>query len=121
MDICTKYILGFTAFLVTGARAAEAHPPPAYPGLQIITQVKGRQMMAGPALAFNQPGLERDLPDYLASLEKRVGVARSAEPRPPELAKPEHLLEEDRSFLQQKTGVRHTLPNLTFTDTLTPI
>ena len=91
----------------------------AYPGLQIITQEGGRRMMAGPALAFNKPGLERDLPDYLASLEKRVAAARAAEPPPPDLAKLERLRDEDRWFLHQKTGVRYTLPNLTFTDKLT--
>jgi glyoxylase-like metal-dependent hydrolase (beta-lactamase superfamily II) len=91
----------------------------AFPGLQIITQEKGRQMMMGPALAFNKPGLERDLPGYLANLERKVAEAAAAKPQPPDLPKLEELLKEDRSFLSQKAGVRHTLPNLTFADQLT--
>ncbi len=91
----------------------------AFPGIQIITQESGRRMMMGPALAFNKPGLERDLPGYVASLEKKVAAAETARPAPPDLAPLQHLLEEDRFFLQQKAGVRHTFPNLTFTDHLT--
>jgi glyoxylase-like metal-dependent hydrolase (beta-lactamase superfamily II) len=91
----------------------------AFPGLVILTQEKGRRMMTGPALDFNKPGLERDLPGYLASLEKKVAAAAAATPQPPDLPKLQRLLEEDRSFLQQKTGVRHTFPNFTFTDAST--
>ena len=41
---------------------------------QIIAHEDTRQMMMGPALAFNQPGLDADLPAYIASLEKRVAA-----------------------------------------------
>lgn len=88
----------------------------AYPGVQIITEEKGRQMMLGPALAFNKPGLEVGLPGYVTSLEKKVAAAESADPKPPELGKLKALLEEDRFFLRQKTSVRHTPANLTFSD-----
>jgi cyclase len=91
----------------------------AFPEVQIITQEKGREMMMGPALAFNEPGLQEDLPRYVASLQKKVTAARASEPQPTDLPRLERLLEEDRSFLQQKTNVRHTFPNLTFTDQLT--
>jgi cyclase len=90
----------------------------AFPGLQIVTQEKGRQMMLGPAQAFNKPGLEAGLPGYVASLAKKVEEARKVVPRPPDLAGVEKLLEEDRFFLDQKRAVRHTVPNLTFTDRL---
>jgi glyoxylase-like metal-dependent hydrolase (beta-lactamase superfamily II) len=59
-------------------------------------------MMMGPALEFNRPGIERDLPGYIASLEKRA---------PP----PDDLVEA-RFFLEQKKNVHHTFPNVTFTD-----
>ena len=74
----------------------------AFPNVQIIAHEKTREMMMGPALEFNRPGIERDLPGYIASLEKRS-------PQPDELA-------EARFFLEQKKNVRHTFPDVTFTD-----
>jgi glyoxylase-like metal-dependent hydrolase (beta-lactamase superfamily II) len=91
----------------------------AYPELTIITQERGRRMMVGPALAFNKPGLERDLPGHVASLEKKVAALESASPPPPDLPKLRQLLADDRFFLEQKKRVRHTFPNLTFADQLT--
>lgn len=91
----------------------------AWPGLQIVTQEKGREMMLGPAQAFNRPGLETDLPGYVLSLEKKVDAARKVVPPPPDLAGLEKLLEDDRFFLDQKRRVRPTAPNLTFRDRLT--
>jgi glyoxylase-like metal-dependent hydrolase (beta-lactamase superfamily II) len=91
----------------------------AYPGIQIVAQEKSRLMMMGPALAFNKPGLERDLPGYVESLEKKVAAGETANPKAADLEKVKQLLEEDRSFLRQKTGVRHTFPNLTFSDRMT--
>jgi len=43
----------------------------AFPGIQIISHEKTRELMMGPALAFNQPGLDTQLPehiDYMAKL-----------------------------------------------------
>ena len=77
----------------------------AFPNVQIVTHEKTRQMMAGPALDFNRPGLEKDLPGYIQFLENKS-------PQSAELA-------EARFFLEQKTNVHHTLPNVTFTDQLT--
>ena len=74
----------------------------AFPNVQIIAHEKTREMMMGPALEFNRPGIERDLPGYIASLEKRS-------PQPDELA-------EARFFLAQKKNVRHTFADVTFTD-----
>jgi glyoxylase-like metal-dependent hydrolase (beta-lactamase superfamily II) len=74
----------------------------AFPDVQIIAHEKTRQMMMGPALEFNRPGIERDLPGYIASLGKRS-------PPPEDLA-------EARFFLEQKKNVHHTFPNVTFTD-----
>jgi cyclase len=91
----------------------------AFPAVQIIAQQDTREMMIGPALAFNQPGLDTDLPGYIASLERRVSAAASASPPPPDLATLRQLVEDDRFFLGQKRAVHHTFPNVTFTDRLT--
>jgi glyoxylase-like metal-dependent hydrolase (beta-lactamase superfamily II) len=65
--------------------------------------------MMGPALAFNRPFLEEQLPAYIQSVEKRVTGA-------PDLAP---LLEADKAFFEQKKNVHLVLPNVTFTDRLT--
>ena len=89
----------------------------AFPDARIIAHQKTRDMMMGPALAFNQPGLDNDLPAYIASLEHRRADAASAG-KADEAAKLGAVLDEDRRFLDQKRAVHHTFPNLTFTDQL---
>lgn len=76
----------------------------AFPDVKIIAHEKTLAMMKGPAIEFNRPGLERDLPNYIAALEEKGGL--------------EHLLEDAKFFLEQKRSVRHTFPNQTFTDRL---
>src|SRR5690349_13066196 len=43
----------------------------AFPGVQVVAHEKTRALMIGPALDFNRPGVERDLPAYVASVERR--------------------------------------------------
>jgi len=81
----------------------------AFPDARVVAHEKTRELMMGPALAFNAPGIERDLPGYLRSLEQRAASAPDLQP----------LLEEDRFFLEQKRGVRHVFPTVTFSDRLT--
>ena len=76
-------------------------------------------MMMGPALAFNRPGLETQLPAYIRSLEERLAAAEKAAPPPSDLPSLKHLVEEDQFFLAQKPGVHHTVPNVTFSDRMT--
>ena len=90
----------------------------AFPDLRVIAHEKTREMMLGPALAFNKPGLETQLPAYIQSLEKRVAAARAAAPAPADLPALEHRLEEDRFFLEQKKNVHHVAANVTFSDRL---
>src|SRR5262245_18198305 len=90
----------------------------AFPDLRVIAHEKTREMMLGPALAFNQPGLETQLPAYIQSLEKRVATARAATPPPADLPALERRLEEDRFFLEQKVNVHHAAANVTFSDRL---
>jgi cyclase len=89
----------------------------AFPEVRVVAHQKTREMMTGPALAFNQPGIDADLPAYIASLERRLEAAKAAG-RSDEAARLDHLLAEDRFFLAQKRGVHHTFPNVTFSDRL---
>jgi glyoxylase-like metal-dependent hydrolase (beta-lactamase superfamily II) len=91
----------------------------AFPGLQIVTHEASRRMMAGPAIAFNKPGLESGLPGYVASLEERVAKAKAANPPSPDLPRLEQRLETARFFLEQKKSVHHTLANVTFSERMT--
>src|SRR5688572_25606852 len=40
----------------------------AFPDVKVVAHEKTREMMAGPAIAFNRPGVERQLPGYVAML-----------------------------------------------------
>ncbi len=90
-----------------------------FPDVQVIAHEKTRMMMAGPTIEFNRPGLESQLPGYLKQLEQRVAKAEAATPPPPELARLKQSLADGRFFLDQKNSVRHTLPTLTFTTSMT--
>ena len=81
----------------------------AFPGVRVVAHEKTRAMMAGPAIEFNRPGLETQLPAYIASLEKRAAAD----------AKLAALVAEDKFFLEQKRNARLQLPDVTFTDRLT--
>jgi glyoxylase-like metal-dependent hydrolase (beta-lactamase superfamily II) len=80
----------------------------AFPDLRIVSHEKNRALMMGPAIEFNRPGLETQLPAYLAALEKRAAADPSLAP----------LLADDRAFLEQKKSVRLAFPNVTFSDRL---
>jgi len=78
----------------------------AFPDVRIVAHEKTRELMMGPALEFNRPGIETQLPAYLRILEQRAATNPALKP----------LLDEDRFFLDQKARVRHTFPNVTFSD-----
>jgi len=87
----------------------------AFPGIQIISHVKTREMELGPAIAFNRPGIDAQLPGHIRDVESRLATAA---PGSPERARLQRHLDEDRFFLDQKRGVHHTVANLTFFDSL---
>jgi cyclase len=91
----------------------------AFPDVKVIAHEKTRMMMAGPAIAFNKPGLESQLPGYLSQLEQRIAKAEAATRQPPELPRLKQSLADGRFFLEQKNSVHHTLPDLTYSNTLT--
>src|SRR5262249_6536655 len=80
----------------------------AFPDVRIVAHEKTRALMMGPALEFNRPGLETQLPGYLKSLEQRAATNAALKA----------TLDEDRFFLDQKSHVRHTFPNVVFSDRL---
>src|SRR3954469_17789627 len=80
----------------------------AFPDVKVIAHEKTKMMMAGPAIAFNRPGLEEQLPGYVGALEKGAQTDATMQP----------LAEEDRFCLEQKKHARLVLPNTTYTDRL---
>jgi glyoxylase-like metal-dependent hydrolase (beta-lactamase superfamily II) len=80
----------------------------AFPGVKVVAQEKTRELMAGPAIEFNRPGIERQLPGYISSLEGRIASRPELQP----------ALEEARFFLEQKQHARLVLPTVTYQDRL---
>jgi cyclase len=91
----------------------------AFPNVTVVAHEKTRALMAGPAIEFNRPGLESQLPGYLASVEQRIAKAEGVTPAPPELPRLKKALADGQFFLDQKRRVQHTLPSLTYTSQLT--
>jgi cyclase len=90
----------------------------AFPDVEIVAHEKTRALMAGPAIAFNKPGLERQLPDYIRSLEQRIAAGERATPPAADLPALREARDDARYFLEQKNRVQHTLPTRTFSDRL---
>ena len=87
----------------------------AYPGVQVIAHERTRQLMAGPAIEFNRPGLESQLPGYLTMLEERL----KGTPPPQNPTALNERITLGRWFLAEKRAVRHVLPSRTYSDRLT--
>jgi glyoxylase-like metal-dependent hydrolase (beta-lactamase superfamily II) len=91
----------------------------AFPAAQVIAHEKTREMMAGPAIEFNRPGMESQLPGYITMLEDRVRESEAETPEPANLARLRRALADARFFFDQKASVRPVLPDRTFRDLLT--
>ena len=87
-----------------------------FPGIEIISHRATRALMLGPALAFNQPGLDEQLPGHIDAIAARIA---ELDPRSPELPRLRAHVALDQDFLAQKRGARHTVATLTFDDSLT--
>ncbi len=90
----------------------------AFPGLEIVSQEATRRLMAGPAIEFNQPGLDHDLPDHVAAVEAALAAARDSGSAPARIESLRNHAARDRAFLAQKREARHVLATVTFTDSL---
>jgi glyoxylase-like metal-dependent hydrolase (beta-lactamase superfamily II) len=80
----------------------------AFPDVRVVSHEKNRQMMIGPALAFNKPFLEEQLPAYIQTVEKRAAESANLKP----------MLDADKAFFEEKKHVRLVMPNVTFSDRL---
>jgi glyoxylase-like metal-dependent hydrolase (beta-lactamase superfamily II) len=76
-------------------------------------------MMIGPAVDFNRPGLERDLPGYIDRLAEKVHAAEKAVPKPDDLDALRARLAVDRFFLEQKRNAHLVIPNVTYSERMT--
>lgn len=90
----------------------------AFPGVEVIAHARTRAMMAGPAIEFNRPGMETQIPGYIADLEARIAKAEQTTPVPDNLPRLRQALAEAKYFFDQKSSVRHVLPTRTFDDIL---
>jgi len=91
----------------------------AFPRVTVIAHEKTRMMMAGPAIEFNKPGLDSQLPGYIAQLEQRIAAGEAATEKPANLPQLKQSVADAKFFLDQKVNVHHMLPTRTFTDKLT--
>jgi glyoxylase-like metal-dependent hydrolase (beta-lactamase superfamily II) len=90
----------------------------AFPRVRIVAQERTRALMMGPALAFNAPGLDSQLPGHIAAVGRRLAEAIAADSAALDVGRLREHLAQDSFFLAQKRGVVHTFPDLTFADSL---
>jgi cyclase len=91
----------------------------AFPGLQIITHEKTRELMLTVEPRWNEKGLKQDLPQFLDGFEKQIATAKAKNASPERIKAAEERLTADRNFLTQKLALHKTYPNVTFTDSMT--
>ncbi len=80
----------------------------AFPGVHVVAHQKTRQMMMGPAIEFNRPGIETQLPGYIAALAKRAASDPTLQP----------LVDADRFFLDQKIHAKLVIPDVSYASEL---
>ncbi|HYM24078.1 MAG TPA: MBL fold metallo-hydrolase [Vicinamibacterales bacterium] len=94
----------------------------AFPAVTFLSHEKNRDLMMNVAVAWNAPGLERDLPQFLDARRRQLAVAEGAHAagdNDAELAAKRELLAADESFLAEKRSVTYTFPTEVFSDTMT--
>lgn len=90
----------------------------AFPGLQIITHEKTRELMLTVEPRWNDRGLKEDLPQFLDGFEKQIAAAKAKNAPPERIKAAEERLAVDRNFLAQKLALHKTFPNVTFSDSM---
>jgi cyclase len=91
----------------------------AFPGLQIITHEKTRELMLTVEPRWNAKGLKEDLLQFLDGFEKQIAAAKAKDAPPERIKAAEDRLAVDRNFLAQKQSLRKTYPNVTFSESMT--
>lgn len=87
----------------------------AFPGLQIISQENTRILMRDVSVPRTRRDL-KDLPPYIASLEKDLAAKQVAHAPEADLNDLQQLLQADKTFLMQKQSVQFTYPNFTYSE-----
>lgn len=90
-----------------------------FPGLQIITHEKTRELMLTVEPRWNEKGLQEDLPQFLDGFEKQIAAAKAKNAPPGRIHAAEERLAADRNFLAQKQSLHKTYPNVTFSGSVT--
>jgi glyoxylase-like metal-dependent hydrolase (beta-lactamase superfamily II) len=75
--------------------------------------------MAGPAIAFNQPGIDEQLPGHIAQVDSALAKEQRDHPGSDRAKRLTAHLAADRAFLAEKRGFHPALATKTFTDSLT--
>src|SRR5271167_510480 len=91
----------------------------AFPNVQFLSHAKNREQMINVAVPWNAPGLEKDLPNYIAQQKQELAAAEAKHAPDADFARQRQLLAADDDFLQQKRAVTYTFPNATFTESAT--
>ena len=91
----------------------------AFPGLQIITHEKTRELMLTVEPRWNDKGLKQDLPQFLDGFEKQIAAAKAKNASQERIKAAEERRAADRNFLAQKLALHKTYPNVTFSDSMT--
>lgn len=90
----------------------------AFPELKIITHQKTLEQLKTVEPKWNDQGLKEGLPAYLKDFEQRIADAKSKHTAESEIKNMEELLAADQNFLAQKTSLKKTYPNVTFSDSM---
>ena len=91
----------------------------AFPNAQFLSHEKNRDQMMNVAVPWNAPGLDRDLPNYIAQQKKDLAAAEAQHKPESDLARMREILVADVDFLQQKRSVTYTFPNALFSESAT--
>jgi glyoxylase-like metal-dependent hydrolase (beta-lactamase superfamily II) len=91
----------------------------AFPGLQIISHEKTRELMLNVEPRWNEKGLKEDLPQFLQGFEKQIADAKARNVPAERIQAAEKRLAADRNFLAQKQSLHKTYPNVTFSESMT--
>jgi len=91
----------------------------AFPDLQIITHEKTLEQMLTVEPKWNDAGLKSGLPGYLNELKAKLQKEQAENKPASETKALEELIHAGKEFLEAKTSLRKTYPNVTFSDSMT--
>ncbi|HEY7162124.1 MAG TPA: MBL fold metallo-hydrolase [Acidobacteriota bacterium] len=90
----------------------------AFPDLKIITHEKTLEQLKTVEPKWNDQGLKEGLPAYLKDFQKQIADAKAKNASESEIKNMEELLAADQNFLEQKTSLKKTYPNVTFKESM---